>query len=120
MNSNNIRKVIMGKENAGTISPTPQILGSIDRRRSVAHTDDSVKEMIMRAPFIETVEKIGGNHGAVGFVYSHNVSGNFDGLGWSSYKDANNQGFLCFRATGSLCPALRFGSCRSAAFVFGC
>jgi hypothetical protein len=52
MNSNNIRKVV-GKENAGAISPTPQILGSTDRRRSVAHTDDSTKEMIMRAPFIE-------------------------------------------------------------------
>jgi hypothetical protein len=60
MNANNIRKV-MGKENAGTISPSLPILGSIDRRRSVTHTDDSIKEMIMRAPFIETVEKIGGS-----------------------------------------------------------
>ena len=60
MNVNNIRKV-MGKENAGTISPSLPILDSIDRRRSVTHTDDSIKEMIMRAPFIETVEKIGGS-----------------------------------------------------------
>ena len=60
MNANNIRKV-MGKENAGAISPSLPILGSIDRRRSVTHADDSVKEMIMRAPFIETVEKIGGS-----------------------------------------------------------
>ena len=60
MNENNIRNV-MGKENAGTISPTSPILESIGRRKSVAYTDDKIKEMILNAPFIETVEKIGGS-----------------------------------------------------------
>jgi hypothetical protein len=60
MNANNICKV-MGEEKAGTIPPSLPILGSNDRRRSVSHTDDSIKEMISRAPFIGTVEKIGGS-----------------------------------------------------------
>ena len=60
MNDNNIRNV-MGKENAGTISPTSPILDSIGRRKSVAYTNDRIKEMILKAPFIETVEKIGGS-----------------------------------------------------------
>jgi hypothetical protein len=60
MNANKVRKV-MCEENAGTISPVLPILGSIDRRRSVTHTDDSIKEMILKAPFIETAEKIGGS-----------------------------------------------------------
>jgi hypothetical protein len=51
----------MGKENAGTISPTSPILDSIGRRKSVAYTNDRIKEMILKAPFIETVEKIGGS-----------------------------------------------------------
>ena len=60
MNDNNIRNV-MGKENAGTISPTSPILDSTGRRKPVAYTNDRIKEMILKAPFIETVEKIGGS-----------------------------------------------------------
>jgi hypothetical protein len=51
----------VGKENAGTTPPTSPILDSIGRRKSVAHTNDKTKEMILAAPFIETVEKIGGS-----------------------------------------------------------
>jgi hypothetical protein len=61
MNNNNIRN-FMGKENAGTASPTTTpVLGSIGRRKSVAYTNDRIKEMILKAPFIETVEEIGGS-----------------------------------------------------------
>jgi hypothetical protein len=51
----------MGKENAGTISPTSPILDSTGRRKPVAYTNDRIKEMVLKAPFIETVEKIGGS-----------------------------------------------------------
>jgi hypothetical protein len=38
----------MGKENAGTISPTSPILDSIGRRKPVAYTNDRIKEMILK------------------------------------------------------------------------
>ena len=56
MNDDDIRNVA-GKENAGAISPTSPILDSTGRRKSVACTNDRIKEMILKAPFIETVEK---------------------------------------------------------------
>jgi hypothetical protein len=57
MNDNNIRNV-MGKENAGTISPaTPVLDSSTGRRKSVAYTNDRIKEMILKAPFIETADE---------------------------------------------------------------
>jgi hypothetical protein len=52
----------MCTENAGTTSPTSPILESTGRRKPVAaRANGRTKEMILKAPFAETVEKIGGS-----------------------------------------------------------